>query len=159
MANWVVRAGIAEPKLLIAGYRLHLGVPGLYGCSVQYAPGRSIAELARAGQFKNTQISYATEDALAAALMPIGYAIRLVRSPGRGLHHTLAILYDASGTMLQQLPADAAQALSSAFRRRPNPFPVPYAADLTGEIARSPSSNDSTLRDASHLRRFQHAQQ
>lgn len=122
--NWVVRAGVVAPKLLMAGYRPHLGVPGLAGCSVQYAPGRSIEELSQAGQFKNAQISYATEDDLRAALQLLGYALRLVRSPGRGYHHTLAVLYDASGAMLQRLPLDAAEALSQAFQRRPNPYPV-----------------------------------
>jgi hypothetical protein len=107
------------------GYRQHLGVPGLAGCSVQYALGQSVDELAQAGHFKNRQISIATEDALAAALRPLGYAMRLVASPGRGFHHTLVVLYDASGTMLPRLPQDAADALSRTFQRRPNPYHVP----------------------------------
>jgi hypothetical protein len=103
----------------------HLRVPGLAGCSVHYAPGRNVDELARAGHFKNRQVAYATEDALAAALRPLGYAMRLVASPSRGFHHTLVVLRDASGTMLPRLPQDAADALSQTFQRRPNPYPVP----------------------------------
>lgn len=122
---WVVRAGVATARTLIDGYRQHLGVPGLAGCSVQYAPGQSIDELARAGQFKNKQISFATEDELAAAIQPLGYALRLIASPGKGYHHTLVVLYDASGRMLQRLPPDVADALSRTFQQRPNPYPVP----------------------------------
>jgi hypothetical protein len=123
--NWVVRAGIASAQSLMAGYRPHIGAPGLVGCSVQYAPGRTVEELARAGQFKNLQISYATEGVLQAALSPLGYRMQLVRSPGKGFHHTLVVLYDPGGAMLQRLPRDAAEALSRSFQRRPNPYPVP----------------------------------
>jgi hypothetical protein len=107
------------------GYRPHIGMPGLSGCSVQYAPSHSVDELAQAGQFKNGRISYATDDALAAALQPLGYAMRLVASPGKGFHHTLVVLYDVNGTMLQRLPQDAADVLTRAFQRRLNPSPVP----------------------------------
>ncbi len=126
MDQWVVRAGVAAAKSLIAGYRQHLGVAGLYGCSVQYAPGYTVEDLAQAGQFKNNQISFATEDALVSALRPLGYTLHLVPSPGRGFHHTLVVLYDVGGTMLQQLPQDAAEALSRAFQQRPNPYPSAY---------------------------------
>jgi hypothetical protein len=122
---WVVRAGVATPKNLMDGYVRHRLVPGLFGCSVQYATGKSVADLARAGQFPNAQISVASDDALAAALRPLGYAIRLVRSPGRGDHNTLVVLSGAGGTMLQKLPQDAADALSQTFRQRKNPHQVP----------------------------------
>lgn len=49
----------------------------------------------------------------------------LMRTPGVGFHHTLTVLYDASGAMLQALPRDAAIAISNTFQRTPNPFPYP----------------------------------
>ena len=123
--DWVVRGGVAAPDMLIAGYRAHAAVPGLYGFSVQHEPGRSVEDLAQAGQIRNAQISYATPSDLQAALWPLGYQMRLVRSPGHGFHHTLIVLVDASGTLLQQLPRDAAEALSHTFRRQPNPHQTP----------------------------------
>jgi len=117
-----VRAGIASPISLVKGYNHHRGVPGLFGFSVQYAPGRSVEELALAGQFPHEQISYATDDALRLALQPLDYTMNLVRSPGRGYHHTFAVLYDVSGLLLQSLPQDAAVALSQTFRHRSNPY-------------------------------------
>ena len=100
MSIWVVRAGVAAPKNLIDGYVRHRLVPGLFGLSVQYAAGKSVAELAQLGRFPNAQISYAHDDALAAALRPLGNTMRLVRSHGRGAHNTLVVLAAASGTML-----------------------------------------------------------
>lgn len=123
--NWVVRAGVAGAQSLIAGYAQHRRVPGLFGFSVQYAPGKTVEELARAGQYPHAQISYATDDALLVTLQPLGYIMRLVQSPGMGYHHTFAVLYDATGTMVQVLPADAATALSGTFRQRPNPGRIP----------------------------------
>ena len=51
----------------------------------------------------------------------LGYIMKLVRSPGKGYHHTFAVLYDVSGILLQSLPQDAAITLSQTFRQRPNP--------------------------------------
>lgn len=119
--EWIVRAGEAQVKSLIAGYREHAAVSGLYGFSVQYASGKTVEELALAGQFPNGQISFAGDSELAATLAPLGYAMRLVRSPGRGYHHTFAVLYDASNVMLRTLPQDAAHALAATFRHMPNP--------------------------------------
>lgn len=124
--EWVVRAGIATPKRLQEGYVAHKAIPGLYGFSVQYHAGLTVDELARAGQFPNHQISIALDADLAASVAPLGYAIRLVFSPGRGYHHTFAVLYDApSGTILRKLPDDAARALGQTFTQQLNPHPVP----------------------------------
>ena len=124
--EWVVRGGVALPKQLIDGYGVHLGVHApLYGFSVQYQPGRTIDELAQAGQFRNSQISYAADDALQAAIQSVGYTMRLVQSPGRGFHHTFAVIYNNSGIMEQQLPQAVATALSHVFRQMPNPHPAP----------------------------------
>lgn len=124
-SEWVVRAGVASAASLVKGYNQHRGVPGLFGFSVQYAPGKTVDELARAGNFPHPQISYAMEDALRAALRSLGYTMRLVKSPGQGYHHTFAVLYDATGSMLHVLPQDAAIALSKTFRQRPNPVQTP----------------------------------
>lgn len=120
-----MRGGIATPTRLIEGYGEHGGIPGLFGFSVQYAPGKTIEELAKAGQLHNGQISYAMDDDLAQALKLLGYTMQLVKSPGHGFHHTFAVLYDASGAMLHVLPTDAANALSQAFQQRKNPHRLP----------------------------------
>jgi hypothetical protein len=101
--SWVVRAGEAKPGDLVLGYTAHRLVSGLYGFSVQYQAGASLDELARAGQFPNAQISYADELSLAHAIEP-RYRLRLVPSPGKGYHHTLAVIEDAGGIMRQTLP-------------------------------------------------------
>ena len=122
--EWVVRAGIVSAGSLVKGYNQHRSVAGLFGFSVLYAPGRSIEELALAGQFPHAQISYAADDTPQTALQPLGYIMKLARSPGKGYHHTFAVLYDVSGVPLQSLPQDAAIALSQAFRQRLNPYQV-----------------------------------
>jgi hypothetical protein len=124
--EWVVRGGIASPPQLVNGYGRHAAlVTPLYGFSVQYQPGKTIEELALAGQFRNRQISYADDDALQAAVQSVGYTMQLVKSPGRGFHHTFAVIYTQDGTMPLSLPLVVAQALSQAFRFMPNPFPSP----------------------------------
>lgn len=123
--SFVVRAGEAKAADLIQGYAPHRLVPGLYGFSVQYAPGKSVDELVQAGQFPNATVSYEDEAALANAIAPLGYRLRLVSSPGKGYHHTFCVLYDASNTLQTTLPVDVAQALASTFRRMPNRYRVP----------------------------------
>jgi hypothetical protein len=121
MAEWVVRAGVADVATLMKGYRQHTGMPSIYGFSVQYAPGKTVIELAEAGQFPHSYISYAYESDLTSALLSQGYRMELIRSPGRGYHATFVVLYDGSGNMLMQLPLDAAQALSGVFKHMKNP--------------------------------------
>jgi hypothetical protein len=121
---WVVRAGGAKAADLTKGYSEHLGVPGLYGFSVQYQIGLSWQELARAGQYPNAQVSIAEEGDLRAALRLLGYDLRLVSSPGRGYHHTFVVLYDATGTMLTQLPIPVAEKLHETFAQVNNPYRV-----------------------------------
>ncbi|HEX8729672.1 MAG TPA: hypothetical protein VF739_13660 [Ktedonobacterales bacterium] len=122
MAEWVVRAGEAAPEKLVQGYDEHRLVPGLFGFSVQYEPGKSVDELARAGRFLNAKISFAYDSDLAASLLPLGYSMRLLKTPGSGYHVTFVVLYDATGQMLEALPDDAARAISAAFQRKKNPF-------------------------------------
>lgn len=124
MPEWVVRAGLAREEHLIAAYRRHTGANGIYGFSVQYAPGKSIEELASAGRFPNPKISYAYDDELAASLSSQGYRMALVSSPGIGFHHTFMVLYDADGRLLKRLPADAARTISRTFRQTINPHRV-----------------------------------
>ncbi len=102
--DWVVRAGAASADYLIRGYTEHAKAHGVYGFSVQCASGKTVAELAAAGQFPNRQVSYATVGALKIAVQTLGYRMRLIRTPGVGFHHTLTVLYDASGVMLRALP-------------------------------------------------------
>lgn len=121
---WVVRAGEAKAVDLVKGYREHLGVPGLYGFSVQYQVGLPWQELARAGRYPNARVSIAEDDDLRAALRSLGYDLRLVPSPGAGYHHTFVVLYDATGAMLTQLPLPVAQQLHETFAQAPNPHRV-----------------------------------
>lgn len=121
---WVVRAGEAKAVDLVKGYREHLGVPGLYGFSVQYQAGLSWQELARVGQYPNARVSIADEDGLRAALQSLGYDLRLVSSPGGGYHHTFVVLYDATGIMLTQLPILVAEKLHQTFTQVMNPHRV-----------------------------------
>lgn len=99
----------------------------MFGFSVQYNPGSTVDELARAGQFPNKQISYATDLSLAAAAAILGYTIRLIATPGavgNPYHHTLSAS-DGSGNVLTSLPDGLANALSATFLHKPNPLPVP----------------------------------
>ncbi|HEY8325154.1 MAG TPA: hypothetical protein VIG77_11725, partial [Ktedonobacterales bacterium] len=74
---WVVRAGEASAQSLMQGYAEHNHIPGLYGFSVQYAPGLSLDDLALSGRFPNATVSFEDEAVLQAALTPIGYRIQL----------------------------------------------------------------------------------
>ncbi len=123
MSHWVVRGGIANPDSLQKGYRQHIHVLNVYGFSVQYDAQAGIAELALAGQFPNSQISYAEQQQLEKALSDLGYQMQLLRTPGKGYHHTFMVLY-AQGNILRSLPDDAANALSLTFQRMANPHPV-----------------------------------
>lgn len=110
MVDHVVRGGTATADLLQRGYGQHRGVAHGYGLAVQYAPGqgKTLRDLANAGQLRNTQISYATPEELLICVQPLGYAIQLIRTPGLGHHHTLCVVYDVNKVMLQKLPRDAA---------------------------------------------------
>lgn len=121
--DYVVRGGTAMADLLQRGYRQHRGMPQVYGLSVQYAPGTNLTlkDLATAGQIHNTQISYASPHELSVILQPLGYTLQLIQTPGIGHHHTLCVVYDASNTMMQRLPRDAAEAISAVLHRIPNP--------------------------------------
>lgn len=115
-ANWLVRGGVTTPQQLQNGTREHLQAPGIIGFSVQHQPGRSIEQLASAAQFPHAQISVTTVERLMAAGTAAGYNITVVKSPGRGFHHTVVVP--------APLPDPLAQALSDAFEQAPNPFRV-----------------------------------
>ena len=110
--NWIVRGGVVTPQQLTNGVREHLAVPGLFGFSVQFNPGLSREQMAAAGQFPHGQISYTTESELMAAA-EANPSERLIKSPGRGFHYTVAVP--------MPLPPDLAQALSDVFMQMPNP--------------------------------------
>ncbi len=87
--------------------------PDLCEFPVQYQPGKTMQELAAAGRFRNAHISVTTAAELVAAGLSVGYAVRIVKSPGAGYHHTVQVPFP--------LPLDVAVALSSVFTQRPNP--------------------------------------
>jgi hypothetical protein len=109
----VVRAGLARPANLIAGTTMHRMFPELTGFSVQSAPGISIEELARGGQFRNRQISVTTVGTLRRHGFETAFP-----TPGRGAYHATVRVPDP-------LPPDIAALLSSLFVQCPNPHPVP----------------------------------
>jgi hypothetical protein len=94
-----------------------LVVPGLFGFSVQYQPGKSIEALAAAARFPNTQISVSTDELIIAAGRKAEYDLRLVKSPGRGFHHTVEVPFP--------LPSELTEALSPAFTAMSNPVVMP----------------------------------
>ena len=115
--DWVVRAGVVTAAGLQSRSSDHVGTPGLHGFSVQHEPGKTIYELAEAGQFPNAQVSVTTVEELIAAAASAGYTVRVVKSSGRGYHRTVEVP--------KPLPDDLAQALSTTFSQLPNPAPVP----------------------------------
>lgn len=120
MPEFVVRGGIATARSLQAGYQRHRGVQNLYDFSVQYRPGRSVLQLANAGQCPNPKISYATDECLILAAQQLGYDVDLVASPGIGFHRTLTA--SVNGMMVRVLPDDVANALHDCFEQAHNPF-------------------------------------
>ncbi|HKV83646.1 MAG TPA: hypothetical protein VJN88_03760 [Ktedonobacterales bacterium] len=124
MGSWVVRAGEAQAQFLVDGYVEHRRMPGVYGFSVQYNAGSSVDDLALAGRFRNTRISFQDEDALQAVVAPLGYRLEFIPSPGGGFHHTCTLIEVATGAPLHALPANAASALSNAFQRMRNPHQI-----------------------------------
>jgi hypothetical protein len=114
--NWVVRAGVVTPESLISRSSQHFEVHGLFGFSVQHQPGRTVEELADAGRFPNAQISVTTVEQLVTAGAHIGYMVRVVKSLGRGYHHTVVVPAPT--------PPSLAEALSRVFIPRPNPARV-----------------------------------
>ncbi len=115
--DWVVRAGVATPDLLKAAYAQDKQVPGVYGFSVQYAPGVDWPDLVAAGHFPHNSICYADRTVLETVLAPLGYSMLLVATPGRGYHHELELVLMQHGAILDHLPDDAAVALSTEFRK------------------------------------------
>src|SRR5919197_1586009 len=92
--NWVVRGGVATPSQLQVGTARHRGVPdlpGLFGFSVQYQPGKTIKELAAAGRLRNAHISVTTAEEGVAAGSSVGYAVSMVQSPGAGYNYTVPV--------------------------------------------------------------------
>jgi len=74
---------------------------------VQSAPGKTVEELAAAGQFRNAQISVTTVRELENA------GVTLVPSPGRGYHNTVVTS--------DPLPIEQAKKISAVFKPMPNP--------------------------------------
>lgn len=110
---WVVRGGLATPEQLQDGVGNHRSVPHLSGFSVQSQPGATIQQLAEAGRFANAHISFSTVERLRQAAQAAGYEVRVVKSPGYGLHATVEVP--------NPLPQKLAEALSLVFTHIPNP--------------------------------------
>ncbi len=91
---------------------------------MQFAPGKSVEELARAGRFRNATISYADLSDLQTAVAVLSYRADVIASPGTGYHHTFVVLYDMSNPLLTQLPRPVAEAISNTFTRITNPHRV-----------------------------------
>lgn len=110
--QYVVRAGLARPRVLIAGTGPHREIPDLTGFSVQSAPCVVWEDLARGGRFRNLQVGVATHQDLQ------WYGFKLVfPSPGRGVYHATVQTPDP-------LPPDVAEQLSRLFIQHSNPYPV-----------------------------------
>jgi hypothetical protein len=122
MPEFVVRGGVASAVTLQNGYGEHDDVAGLYGFSVQYRPGRSILQLANAGQFPHPKISYTVDESLTQTAQLLGYDVAFVKSPRGRYHHTLMASVSATGETIRVLPDDLAAALSSCFQQMHNPF-------------------------------------
>jgi len=110
--DWIVRGGLATPEQLRAGTSEHRYVPGLTGFSVRRQPGKTVEELAAAGQFRNRMISVTTMGELRLAGTLAGYTIQVLATP-RGLFHQTVVVP-------HPLPIDLAEALSLAFSHREN---------------------------------------
>jgi hypothetical protein len=114
--DWIVRGGVATPEQLRDGTSEHRDVPGLTGFSVRRQPGKTVEELAAAGQFRNRIISVTTVRELVLAGQRAGYAIQVLPTP-RGLYHQTV----QTVVTPHPLPYDLATALSRAFSQRENP--------------------------------------
>jgi len=123
--NWVVRAGVVTAQQLQRGTDFHGSVPGLHGFSVQREPGKTVVELAAAGQFPNAQISVTTVESLIGAAVAAGYAVTVVKSPGRGYHQTVVVpVHPMVHAPDERMPPNLAEALSRVFTATPNPARV-----------------------------------
>jgi len=122
--EWVVRGGMSLSATLFTSYVPVSSMPGHFGFSVQYQPGKTVDELAQAGQFPHKKISFATEVALRQAASARGYQICLIPTPGSGFHHDLEVIDFQTGASVAQLPPDVASALSLTFEWKPNPYQV-----------------------------------
>jgi hypothetical protein len=117
LTDVVVRGGMATPDNLIIGTNEHLAQPGLIGFSVQYSPGKTVDELAKAGEWKNGQIAVTT----IGALLAVGVAV--VPSPGKGYHATAV---SPTGMSLDPAVAATISAVftTTVFTVVPNPHRV-----------------------------------
>jgi hypothetical protein len=122
VSQWVVRAGVANWQDLKRAYGYDRRAK-VYGFSVQYAPGVSWQDLARAGNFPHPMICYADRTDLEIAIAALGYVLSLVSAAGRGYHHELTLSLLKDGTIVTDLPDDAAKALSAVFQQHKIPKP------------------------------------
>jgi hypothetical protein len=107
---YVVRGGMSQPW----SFKVGSHPSGPYGISCQSAPGMTVEELAKAGQFPNSQISITTVGAIRGIG---GNVIPTPNLPGFPHHGTITAPNDVwSQTWREQL--------NQLFDTMPNPFPV-----------------------------------
>lgn len=72
-------------------------------------------------------MSVASDDALKQALLTLrlGYHRAFLKTPGRGSHYTMTVIYDANNQLLTNLSAPIAQALANIFKQQANPHQIP----------------------------------
>lgn len=111
----VVRGGVPTAEGLRDKVREEKSYTGLFGLSVQAAPGVSIETLVGAGNLPHKQIGVTTARELRQLGERLGVALDVVATPlaGMGFHATLKCP--------NPLPFDIAEQLVKAFRVQPNP--------------------------------------
>ena len=119
---YVVRAGIAEADSLMAGSTpITINgqpLPGVRGFSVQSERGKSIEELAKAGQFRHKRISVTTENTLLAVGRILRFPIKVVKTPdsGPGYHCDVTVPVENDKKFFDKL--------SKPWDRMANPHPL-----------------------------------
>ena len=119
-----MRGGESAVDSLIYAYGSVTSMPGHYGFSVQYQPGKTVDELAAVGQFPHGKISYATNVQLKSVAITLGYDIHFLPTynDGPGFHHDLEVVSLPSLKGVELLPGNLAEGFSLTFAIKPNPF-------------------------------------
>lgn len=126
LAELILRSGdLSLPSAkdtLMNAYEPDEEYPDVVGISTLFRDGATLDDLAREGAFPHRKISYSVVAKVVAELHVEGYELVLWITPTDDLpdHHTLAIRQN--GTVAQELPESAAQALTRAFLSVDNPY-------------------------------------
>ncbi len=83
---------LAKPGLYTLSAAMdHTGLLPICIALVEYAPGKTVEEPARAGRFPNAQISYATDDSFGKRASTVGLQHEAHFESGQGYHHRRGI--------------------------------------------------------------------